>query len=130
MATSKAAATKIAQIGKQVYESTKTRATLLVASITAFPKMVTSKIVGAASSTVDSLAIKAQPYVHRIVKVVAPRAESVAKNQRLQSMYHHRFVQGGIEKATPYVSKAAKQPRILQIVDLFKSVSTWALPPM
>merc|ERR1711939_855353 len=58
----------------QVYGTTKSSAAHLVMNIKAIP----SKVVGVALSAPESLASAAQPYVHCIIKVVAPHAESVA----------------------------------------------------
>jgi len=90
-------------------------------------KALVSKVTGAAASAGESLANAGQPYVHRIVKAMAPRAKSVVNHQHVQSVYQQRLVQGAIEKTSPFVAKVANQPTILQIST---QVMAWALPAM
>jgi len=107
----------------QLYATLMNRKTHLVESI----ETARSKAIGVSTSAAKSVATTVQPYVHRVFRVLAPRAESVATNRRVQSVYQHPFIQGSIEKATPYVSKVTKQPTILEIA---RQVSAWALPAM
>jgi hypothetical protein len=107
----------------QVDESAKNTATYSVESM----KAVQNKVISAALSRAESLDNAVQPYVHRLVKAVAPSAESIANNERVQSIYQHQLVQGGIEKAMPYVSKVANQPTIS---DFTKTLMAWAIPSM
>jgi len=107
----------------QLYAALMNRKTNLVESI----RIARTKAEGASTSVAKSAAITVQPFVHRIFKVVAPRAQSVTKDRRVQSVYQHPFIQGSIEKATPYVSKVTKQPTIKEVV---KQVTAWALPAM
>jgi len=90
-------------------------------------KAVGSKVTGVAASTAESLANAGQPYVHRIVKAVAPYAKSVVNHRHVQSVYQQRLVQGTVEKTSPFVAKVANQPTILQIST---QVMAWALPAM
>jgi len=90
-------------------------------------KAVQNKVISASLSRAEALDSAVQPYVHRLVKAVAPSAESIANNERVQSIYQHRFVQRGIEKAMPYASKVANQPTIS---DFTKTLMAWAIPSM
>lgn len=110
-----------------VYDTTRNSIACLVENITTASQKTCDKAFGIALSGAEALDNATQPFVHRIVKVVAPRAESVAKNQYVQSIYQHRFVQACIEKATPYASKVAEHPTIL---DFTNHVMLWALPSM
>jgi len=107
----------------QLYATLMNRKTHLVESI----ETARSRAIGVSTSAAKSVATTVQPYVHRVFRVLAPRAESVAANRSVQSVYQHPFIQGSIEKATPYVSKVTKQPTILEIA---RQVSAWALPAM
>jgi len=107
----------------QLHQSAKIIAARSVENI----KALVSKVTGAAASAGESLANAGQPYVHRIVKAMAPRAKSVVNHQHVQSVYQQRLVQGAIEKTSPFVAKVANQPTILQIST---QVMAWALPAM
>lgn len=94
-------------------------------NIRAAPGRVYQTVIDRGTPIVQSAAQLAQPYVHKSVGIITPYVESTLTNQRVQSLYQSRVVQGSIEKATPFVEPVMKHPRVKAVAE---PVVEWARP--
>merc|ERR1719387_2739251 len=133
----------IRQAPGQIYQTAVNTATPVVQTVASVPGRVRTSVVDTATSTVQSIraaptkvyqsavstgqsaATMAQPYVHRSIGIVTPYVESTLTNQRVQSLYQSRIVQGSIERATPYVTPVVTHPKVQEIAT---PVIEWARP--
>jgi len=96
-----------------------------VQSIKAAPGKVYQRLINITLPIAKSAANATQPYVHRVIGFMAPYAKSVTMNRHVQAAYHHRFVQGGIERVSPYVARVAKHPKVVAVAE---QLTEWAQP--